>query len=150
MWDNHNFTNLCLLLLLFSPLSSPLLSPLLSSPLLSSPLLSSLLLSYPIHSFPLLSSLGSSYLLFSPLLAPLVSSFLISSPILSSLLDLSSYLLSSDPQISIATFVGLQPTVIASRAPHLLLEQSVKIQRIVDVHRPSIATFTMIAAVCRV
>ena len=28
--------------------------------------------------------------------------------------------------------VGLQPTVIASRAPHLLLEQ-----RIVDVHRPS-------------
>ena len=35
-------------------------------------------------------------------------------------------------------FVGLQPTVIASRAPHLLLEQSVKIQRIVDVHRPSI------------
>ena len=33
--------------------------------------------------------------------------------------------------------VGLQPTVIASRAPHLLLEQSVKIQRIVDVHRPS-------------
>ena len=37
-------------------------------------------------------------------------------------------------------FVGLQPTVIASRAPHLLLEQSVmtKIRRIVDVHRPSI------------
>ena len=34
-------------------------------------------------------------------------------------------------------FVGLQPTVIASRAPHLLLEQSVKIQRIVDVRRPS-------------
>ena len=34
--------------------------------------------------------------------------------------------------------VGLQPTVIASRAPHLLLEQSVMtIQRIVDVHRPS-------------
>ena len=40
-------------------------------------------------------------------------------------------------------FVGLQPTVIASRAPHLLLEQSVmtlKIQRIVDVHRPSSST----------
>ena len=37
-------------------------------------------------------------------------------------------------------FVGLQPTVIASRAPHLLLEQSVmtKIRRILDVHRPSI------------
>ena len=35
--------------------------------------------------------------------------------------------------------VGLQPTVIASRAPHLLLEQSVMIQRIVDVHRPSSA-----------
>ena len=36
--------------------------------------------------------------------------------------------------------VGLQPTVIASRAPHLLLEQSVmtKIRRIVDAHRPSI------------
>ena len=33
--------------------------------------------------------------------------------------------------------VGLQPTVIASRAPHLLLEQSVKIQKIVDVRRPS-------------
>ena len=33
--------------------------------------------------------------------------------------------------------VGLQPTVIASRAPHLLLEQSVMIRRIVDVHRPS-------------
>ena len=36
-----------------------------------------------------------------------------------------------------AQLVGLQPTVIASRAPHLLLEQSVMIQRIVDVHRPS-------------
>ena len=34
-------------------------------------------------------------------------------------------------------FVGLQPTVIASRAPHLLLEQSVKIRTIVDVRRPS-------------
>ena len=36
-------------------------------------------------------------------------------------------------------FVGLQPTVIASRAPHLLPEQSVmkKIRKIVDVHRPS-------------
>ena len=34
-------------------------------------------------------------------------------------------------------FVGLQPTVIASRAPHLLLEQSVMIQKIVDVRRPS-------------
>ena len=36
--------------------------------------------------------------------------------------------------------VGLQPTVNASRAPHLLPEQSVltvKIQRIVDVRRPS-------------
>ena len=46
--------------------------------------------------------------------------------------------------ILVATLVVcLQPTVIASRAPHLLLEQSVmtiqrmKIQRIVDVHRPS-------------
>ena len=45
-----------------------------------------------------------------------------------------------------ASLVGLQPTVIASRAPHLLLEQSVMtststststIRRIVDVHRPS-------------
>ena len=35
------------------------------------------------------------------------------------------------------SLVGLQPTVIASRAPHLLLEQSVMIRRIVDVHRPS-------------
>ena len=35
--------------------------------------------------------------------------------------------------------VGLQPlpTVIASHAPHLLLKQSVMIQRTVDVHRPS-------------
>ena len=34
--------------------------------------------------------------------------------------------------------VGLQPTVIASRAPYLLLEQSVMtIERIVDVRRPS-------------
>ena len=47
-------------------------------------------------------------------------------------------------------FVGLQPTVIASRAPHLLLEQSVmiqakrKIQRIVDVHRPSSSKCTFI------
>ena len=46
-----------------------------------------------------------------------------------------------DPQtnnrVNFFTFiVGLQPTVIASRAPHLLLEQ-----RIVDVRRPSI-TFT--------
>ena len=40
----------------------------------------------------------------------------------------------------IVKLVGFQPTVIASRAPHLLLEQSVmtKIQRIVDVRRPSI------------
>ena len=42
-------------------------------------------------------------------------------------------------RISSAPVVGLQPTVIASRAPHLLLEQSVKIRRIVDVHRPSTA-----------
>ena len=35
---------------------------------------------------------------------------------------------------AVAHVVGLQPTVIASRAPHLLLEQ-----RIVDVHRPSTA-----------
>ena len=40
--------------------------------------------------------------------------------------------------------VGLQPTVITSRAPHLLLEQSVmtKIQKIVDVHRPSMVRAT--------
>ena len=40
---------------------------------------------------------------------------------------------------SSSMFVGLQPTVIASRASHLLLERSVmttKIQRIVDAHRP--------------
>ena len=38
-----------------------------------------------------------------------------------------------------AAVVGLQPTVIASRTLHLLLEQSVMIQRIVDVRRPSSA-----------
>ena len=38
--------------------------------------------------------------------------------------------------------VGLQPTVIASRAPHLLIEQ--RIQRIVDVHRPSTARWRVI------
>ena len=37
-----------------------------------------------------------------------------------------------------------KPTVIASRAPHLLLEQSVMIRRIVDVHRPS----TFLALLC--
>ena len=41
--------------------------------------------------------------------------------------------------VACAAIVGLQPTVIASRAPHLLLEQSVMIQKIVDVHRPSSA-----------
>ena len=41
--------------------------------------------------------------------------------------------------------VGLQPTVIASRAPHLvLLEQSVLIQKIVDVHRPSNAMVAVV------
>ena len=38
---------------------------------------------------------------------------------------------------TVRAIVGLQATVIASRAPHLLLEQSVMtIQRIVNVHRP--------------
>ena len=47
---------------------------------------------------------------------------------------------SRSPTSFALTVVGLQPTVIASRAPHLLLEQSVMIQRIVDVHRPSTLT----------
>ena len=45
---------------------------------------------------------------------------------------------STGMNVHTSLIVGLQPTVIASRAPHLLLEQSVMtIQRIVDVHRPS-------------
>ena len=35
-----------------------------------------------------------------------------------------------------AAVVGLQPTLIASRALHLLLEQSVMIQKFMDVRRP--------------